>query len=99
MQGSANHKCPANRELFSDTFFRGGATPPGRVASSGESGEGESPGRMERDFSTGIRDGDYRPSQAELQEQEQIDGGAHGVGAAMEVAYPVELFDGEGKAG
>jgi hypothetical protein len=38
-------------------------------------------------------------SQAELEEQEQIDGGAERVRAAMELAQPVETFQGQGKTG
>jgi len=47
----------------------------------GEKGSGESKGTAEVGFSTGVGDG--RRRQAELKKQEQIDGGAQGVGAPM----------------
>ena len=57
-------------------------------------GEGGRP----RKLSTGIREGGHEASQAQLENEEQVDRGAHGVGAAMEVTHPVEPFDGQGQA-
>ena len=89
-----------DRRLFPQPVFLPlGDTCPRRWVTRKEKGEGGEPEERRKGFSAGVPEGCYRRSQAELQEQEQIDGGAHGVGAARKVTQAVEPFEGEGQAG
>ena len=84
---------------FPSLFFRRSPTRAWEWGHQEENRKAESKRIAEREFSTGVNDSRHRRPQAELQEEEQVDGGAHGVRAPMEVTHSVEPFDGQGQAG
>ena len=79
----ANRGGTGIRRLFSERFFSQSVDTPAISRSTRGEGKNGHPEAAEVEVSRGIGDGERRHAQAVLKKQQQVDRGAHGVGAAM----------------